>query len=87
MTTPNAAERPAPSSALSAAQCRAERDRRLDALEYEAQSIRNMIDADAATIDAPDFQLRKTERAMLKMVEDDKPAVRARSRACLSRLP
>lgn len=75
---------PALSPAPSAAQCRAERDRRLGALEHEAQGIRNMIDADAATIDAPDFQLRKTERAMLKMVEDDKEAARARYRACLS---
>ncbi len=77
-------EPPRESSALRAeAQCRAERDRRLDALEYEAQSIRTMIDTDAATVDAPEFQLRKTERALLKDIEADKEAARARYRACL----
>lgn len=71
------------STAPSSARCRAERDRRLGALEHEEQSLRTMVDTDAAMVDAPEFQLRKTERALMKAVQEDKDAARARYRACL----
>ena len=74
---------PSPPSAL---QCRAELDRRLAALEHEEQSLRTMIDTDAAMVDAPEFQLRKTERALMKAVQEDKDAAHERYRACLRAL-
>jgi septal ring factor EnvC (AmiA/AmiB activator) len=76
-----------PAASPSMAHCRAELDRRLAALEYEEQSLRAMIDTDAAVVNALEFQLRKTERALLKMVQADKDAARARYRACLRRPP
>ncbi|MDH3702665.1 MAG: hypothetical protein OEU46_15255 [Alphaproteobacteria bacterium] len=79
-TSGPAAAAPAVSAA---AQCRAERDRRLRALEHEEQTLKTMIDTDAAVIETPEFQLRKTERALMKAVQDDKDAAWARYRACL----
>lgn len=78
---PPAAASPSPDGAA----CAAERDRRLAVLAQEEQSIKTQLDTDAAAIDAPEYRLRKTARALEAEFAADRAAAEAAYRACLRR--
>lgn len=63
--------------------CRAALERSLARIDTEAESIRSLFDAEAAMIDAPTYELEKTQRDLLGELEGERRRARARHRQCL----
>ena len=67
----------------STAACAAARAQALAALDSEAISIANALDADAALADAATYELEKTAAALQERLEAERQAVEERYRRCL----
>lgn len=67
-----------------AAACRATRDAALARLAADENGFRAMLDADAAVLDSPTYELSETERTLMADVAAARARVEAKYRACLA---
>ena len=78
----SAGSAPPVSPGMTAAECRADRDRALARLDQERRTIRAMFDADRAALDAADYTLQKAEQAILDQLVADRADAEARYARC-----